>query len=81
MNKNEMLKKIQLDRPTQVIHKVLSFKENEYGFYNVTVDMENIFFSTRISHVKCTLPYPIKKYENLSENDQTKWRESYFIFE
>ena len=28
MNKEEMLEKIRLDRPNQVIHEVISFKEN-----------------------------------------------------
>lgn len=44
MNNEEMLGKIRLDRPTQVINEVISFTENAYGFYDVKVDMESMFF-------------------------------------
>jgi hypothetical protein len=74
MNNEEMLNKIRLDRPNQVIHEVISFKENEYGFYNVKVDMESMFFDTKIKHSKATLPYPFSEYEKLSEKDQFAWR-------
>ena len=70
----EMLSKIRLDRPDQVIHEVISFKKNEYGFYDVIVDMESMFFTTKIKHTKTTLPYPLSGYEKLSEKEQFNWR-------
>ena len=69
-----MLEKIRQDRPNQVIHEVISFKENEYGFYDVKVEMETMFFETKISHAKHTLPYPMSEYEKLSEKEQLDWR-------
>ena len=74
MNNEEMLEKIRLDRPNQVIHEVISFKENGYGFYDVKVDMESMFFDTKIKHSKAILPYPFSEYEKLSEKDQFEWR-------
>jgi hypothetical protein len=74
MSNEEILEKIRQDRPTQVIHEVISFKENEYGFYDVKVDMETMFFESKILHAKHTLPYPTSEYEKLSEKDQFEWR-------
>ena len=74
MTQEEMLEKVRMDRPTQVINEVISFKENEYGFYDVKVDMETMFFETKILHAKQTLPYPMSEYEKLSEKDQFEWR-------
>jgi hypothetical protein len=74
MTQEEMLEKIRQDRPTQVIHEVILFKENEYGFYDVKVDMETMFFETKILHAKHTLPYPMSEYEKLSEKEQFEWR-------
>jgi hypothetical protein len=73
MNKEEMLEKIRLDRPTQVITEVISVKENEYGFYDVKVNMESMFFDTKLNE-KCTLPYPFSEYEKLTEKEQFDWR-------
>lgn len=74
MNKEEILEKIRLDRSTQVINEVISFKENGYGFYDVKVDMESMFFGTKILHTKCTLPYPSSEYEKLTGKEQLEWR-------
>lgn len=74
MNREEMLEKIRLDRPTQVINEVISVKENGYGFYDVKVDMESMFFDTKILHTKCTLPYPLSDYEKLTKKEQFDWR-------
>lgn len=74
IHKEKMLEKIRLDRPTQVINEVISVKENEYGFYDVEVDMESMFFDIKILHTKCTLPYPFSDYEELSEKEQLEWR-------
>jgi len=74
MTQEEMLEKVRMDRPTQVINEVISFKENEYGFYDVKVDMETMFFESKILHAKHTLPYPMSEYEKLSEKDQFEWR-------
>lgn len=78
MNKEEMLGKIRLDRPTQVINEVISVKENGYGFYDVDVDMESMFFDTKILHTKCTLPYPFSEYEKLTKKEQFEWRKEQF---
>lgn len=74
MNNEEMLEKIRQDRPKQVIHEVISFKQNEYGFYDVNVDMETMFFESKIKHTRVTLPYPYSEYEKLSEKEQFDWR-------
>lgn len=74
MNNEEMLEKVRQDRPKQVIHEVISFKQNEYGFYDVKVDMETMFFESKIKHTKITLPYPHSEYEKLSEKEQLDWR-------
>lgn len=42
--------------------------------YDVKVDMESMFFDTKIKHSKATLPYPFSEYEKLSEKDQFEWR-------
>jgi hypothetical protein len=74
MNKEELLEKVRQDRPKQVIHEVISFKQNEYGFYDVKVDMETMFFESKIKHNRVTLPYPHSEYEKLSEKEQLDWR-------
>jgi hypothetical protein len=68
------LEKIRLDRPIQVINEVHSFKENEFGFYDVEVDMEGMFFNTKILHVRQVLPYPLEAYKKLDMSDLMKWR-------
>ena len=74
MSNEEMLKKIRLDRPSQVINAVLSFKLNEYGFYDVKVDMESMFFTTKTKHFINILPYPLSEYAKLSKNDKINWQ-------
>lgn len=74
MNKEKLLKKLRKERPDQVIHEVISFDKNDYGFYNVKVDMESMFFDTKVIHTKTTLPYPMSKYEKLTESQQFDWR-------
>lgn len=71
--KHRMLKKIRKDRPNQTIYKVLSFKKNKYGFYDVKVDMEGWFFETKIIHTVNTLPYPLSKYKKLNSQDMGEW--------
>jgi hypothetical protein len=72
----EMLKNIRLDRPNQVINEVISVSKDEHidGLYNVTVDMPIMFFETTILHNSITLPYPLNKFENLSDLERMKWR-------
>jgi hypothetical protein len=41
MTKEELLILIRTDRPEQVINEIKSFSINEFGFYDVIVDMEN----------------------------------------
>jgi len=74
MSNQEILEKIRIDRPNQVIHEVLSFNKNEFGFYDVEVDMESMFFQTKILHSKITLPYPLSEYEKLSDKQKLEWR-------
>ena len=74
MNKDELLVKLRLERPEQVIHEVLSFKKNKHGFYNVDVNMETMFFKTKIKNTHITLPYPCSEYEKLTEGEQFNWR-------
>jgi hypothetical protein len=74
MTNEEILIKLREERPSQVIHEVLSFKENEYGFYDVEVDMESQFFETTVLHSRAKLPYPYAKYEKLSEKKKLDWR-------
>ena len=74
MNVEKMLEKIRLDRPTQVINEVISIKENEYGFYDVLVDMELMFYGTKILHNRYMLSYPLSEYEKLTETEQREWR-------
>jgi hypothetical protein len=74
-DKTKMLEKIKADRPNQNINEVIDFKKNIYGFYDVKVDMEIMFFdNTKILHMKCTLPYPSSDYEKLTEDQQLKYR-------
>ena len=74
MVKTDLLKKIRLDRPTQVIHSIIKSKKNKFGFYDVKVDMEGEMMGTKINHFKVTLPYPYAEYVKLSEQDQEDWR-------
>lgn len=74
MNKEEILNNIRLERPDQVINKIISIEKNNYGFYNVKVDMEGHFFETTISSIKITLPYPNSEYLKLSKEEKFKWR-------
>lgn len=69
-----MLKKIREDRPGQMIHKVLKYYKNGYGFYNVEVDMQGSFFETTVRHIRQILPYPIKEYEKLTEIQKSHWQ-------
>ena len=74
MKKEMMLENLQKERPLQVIHKVLGINENEYGFFDVNVDMEINFFGTIIRHVHQVLPYPYAEYEKLNEKQKLDWR-------
>lgn len=69
-----MLEKLRQERPYQVIHEVLSFEKNDYGFYDVNVDMETQFFETTVQHTNMKLPYPSDEYGKLSPEEQFKWR-------
>ena len=70
----EMLARIRAERPNQVIHEVISFKENELGFFDVIVDMEVKFFGTTIKHSTSKLPYPFEVYNKLGKKESFKWR-------
>ena len=68
-----MLEDIRIDRPNQIIHKVISIKKNSYGFFDVKVNMESMFFGTKIKHTHCTLPYPYSEFEKLNRKQQLDW--------
>jgi len=74
MTNEEMLSKLREERPNQVIHEVVSFKENDYGFYDVNVDMESDFLGTKVLHTQSKLPYPVSGYNKLSDKEQLDWR-------
>lgn len=75
MDNNEMLELIRKDRPKQVINEVVSFYKNEYGFYDVIVDMESGFFGVTVKHTKTTLPYPLEEFNKLTveQRDDYVW--------
>ena len=66
-----MLNLLRDERPDQVINKVVSIKEHKlkkYGVqYLVTVDMETMFFETKILHTIVDLPYPLQPYLDLQK--------------
>ena len=62
MTNEELLEKIRLDRPNQIIHEVLSYKETKAGYLEVDVIMPAQFFDTIVSRTHMTLPYPLEKY-------------------
>ena len=74
LTNEEMLNLIRKERSNQVINEVISFKKNDYGFYDVLVDMETNFFEVFIKHVKMTLPYPLEDYLKLSKEEELKYR-------
>lgn len=80
MTKNEILEKIRAERPTQNIHEVLSFNKNEYGFFDVLVDMETSFCGVTIAHSKQHIPYPLKKFQELDDLQMQRW-ENYWVTE
>ena len=80
MTNEEMFEKVREDRPHQIIHEVIDFEKNEYGFYDVTVDMQvdganlGIIHMPTIRHSRMRLPYPISEYEKLTVKEQFEWR-------
>lgn len=65
MENSELLIKIREDRPNQVIHSVLGFKESAFGILDVSVDMEIEVMGIKINHYHISLPYTLEKYNNL----------------
>lgn len=74
MTNEEILNLVRTDRPDQVIHKVIDFKPSNFGLIEVMVDMEGMFFFTKVKHVHMKIPYPLANYLKLSDAQQTKWR-------
>jgi hypothetical protein len=68
---DKMLALVRADRPKRTIHSVIDFKLNQYGFYDVTVDMQSSFESGTIKHTTWVIPYPYSEYEKLPENIRT----------
>ena len=77
MKNNEMLEKVRKDRPHQVIHEVIGFEKNKYGFYDVKVDMETMFIDTKIKHCVGNIPYPVSEYNKLTNGQQFDYRWKY----
>lgn len=80
MTKEELLIKIREDRPNQVINEVINFNLNDFGFYDVDVDMQVQFFETRILHHKMTIPYPLQSYLNLTPEQSQLLYKRYFNY-
>lgn len=74
MDNEKLLELIRLERPNQKIHEVISFKENEYGFYDVYVNMEGNFNGVIVRYLNAVLPYPLEKYMSLPEKNKLKYR-------
>ena len=80
ISNEEMLECLRSERGSQVIHEVLDIKMNQYGFYDVYVNMENRIFiptmgiDTTVKNCKHTLPYPMEAYKKLTEQQQLDWR-------
>lgn len=72
--KADMLVLIKRDRPNQVINKVLAVNKNKWGFWDVIVDMQNMFYGTKVLHTKHTLPYPLNAFNNLNTTQQLEWK-------
>lgn len=79
MNKQELLNKIREERPHQVINDVLMIQYNEYGFYDVDVDMQSQFFETTILHTHVTLPFPLEKYRMLTDEQKSKYNDKHLL--
>lgn len=60
MTNEKMLELIRLERPSQVINKVNSFSLNEFGYYDVMVDMKSPFLN--INHHNTKIVYPLDVY-------------------
>jgi len=75
-SKEEMLKLVQDERPTQKIYQVIHFEKNKYGFYDVYVNMDSNrkdIVGKTIKNVDFKLPYPIHKFILLSDSEANKW--------
>jgi hypothetical protein len=79
MPKLKVLELLKLEYPQHIIHEVRFVKKNEYGFYNVHVDMQVKIPTFRddgsfitIRHMKLSLPYPLEKYNLLTKDQQRK---------
>ena len=79
MTNEEMLEKVRRDRPNQVIHEVIDFEINNFGFYDVRVDMETLVMDTKIKHCVTNIPYPLSEYNKLSNGQQFDYRWKYII--
>lgn len=73
MTKEELLEDIREERPNDVINRVQAFKLNKYGFFDVLVDKEGVFFNTKIRHTVVTIPHPYSEYEKLSDELKKEW--------
>jgi len=72
-DKELMLYAIRKERPLQTIHQVIHIEKNEYGFYDVYVNMESDFMGTKVKNTDAKLPYPLSKFLLLSDSEANKW--------
>ena len=78
-DKERLLELIRHERSCQVIHEVLDYEEIEgYSFIKVKVDMPTQFFDTTIQHSAHWIPFPMKEYEKLSEEEEREVYHKYF---
>lgn len=69
----DMLSEIRLDYPELTINNVFSFNLNEYGFYDVEVEVSRKVMSDNTITFKIILAYPFLKYVELNEKERIKW--------
>lgn len=74
MTCDEMLEKVREDRPDQIIHKVLSYQNSPFGYFDVAVemDMDQVYGGGIVTkHIKTVIPYPLQ--------DAITWREKFEV--
>lgn len=69
-----MLSKIRLDYPELNIIELISFNENEYGFYDVKVNINQKLTLGYDVNFTIILAYPFLSYVNLSDVDKLRFK-------
>lgn len=69
-----LLQKIRFERPEEQINNIKFIQLNEFGFYNVTVNMAVNYFNQKTINKDVVLPYPLTSFEKLPNNKRFEWR-------